>query len=251
MKLNSIEFKNNFDNVIIKEAIKDKHVPDDFYSTTNKTTFVYYNNNWIEVRNQRMDALIVIDDSGASCKKLRDIKKDDKIICGDLGIKILSDNEKVHENKSFSFMNNLFSSERRNDMQIKELAYELVYNNKKLTIVSGPVIVHTGGDYYLAELIRKNYISSLLTGNALAVHDIEKSLYKTSLGVCSKTGEVTENGYRNHMRAINHIYKYGSIKKAVEARGLKSGILYECIKKDIPFVLAGSLRSATGLQRST
>jgi lysine-ketoglutarate reductase/saccharopine dehydrogenase-like protein (TIGR00300 family) len=239
--LNSIAFINN-DNVITKEAIKDKHVSDDFYSTTNNTTLVYYNNNWLEVRNQRMDALIVIDETGASCRKLRDIKKGDKIVCGDLGIKVINESEKAHEQKGFSFMDNRFSSERRNDMQIKKLAYELVYNKKKLTIVAGPVVVHTGGDQYLAELIRNDYISSLLTGNALAVHDIEKNLYQTSLGVCSKTGVVTKNGYRNHMRAINHIYKYGSIKKAVEGDGLKSGILYECVKNDIPFVLAGSLR---------
>lgn len=242
MKLNSAEIKNEFDNVIIKEAIQDKHVPDDFYSTTNNTTLIYYNNNWIEVKNQRMDALIAVDDTGASCKKLRDIKKGDKIVCGNFGIKILNDNEKDQENKQFSFMNNQFSSERRNDMQIKRLAYELVNNRKELAIVAGPVVVHTGGDYYLSELIRNNYVSSLLTGNALAVHDIEKNLYQTSLGVCSKTGRVTENGYRNHMRAINHIYGYGSIKDAVEANGLRSGIMYECVKNDVPFVLAGSLR---------
>ncbi|MBC8587070.1 ornithine cyclodeaminase [Paratissierella segnis] len=241
MILNSMEFKNNY-NATIKEAKRDKHVPDDFYSTTNNTTLVYYNNNWIEVKNQRMDALIVIDKTGASCKKLRDIKKGDKVVCGDSGIRIVNENENAYEKKEFNFMDNKFSSERRNDMQIKKLAYDLVYNGKKLTVVAGPVIVHTGGDQYLAELIRHNYVSSLLTGNALAVHDIEKSLYQTSLGVCSKTGLLTEKGYRNHMRAINQIYKYGSIEKAVEANCLKSGIMYECIKKGIPFILAGSLR---------
>lgn len=241
MILNSMEFKNDY-NVTIKEAIKDKYVPDDFYSTTNNTTLVYYNNNWIKVKNQRMDALIVIDETGATCKKLRDIKKGEKIVCGDMGIRIVNENENIHDKKEFNFMNNKFSSERRNDMQIKKLAYDLVCDEKKLTVVAGPVLVHTGGAQYLAELIRHNYVSSLLTGNALAVHDIEKSLYQTSLGVCSKTGLVTKNGYRNHMRAINQINKYGSIKKAVESNSLKSGIMYECIKNGIPFVLAGSLR---------
>lgn len=239
--LNSVEFKNNC-NVTLKEAIKDKYVPDDFYSTTNNTTLVYYSNNWIEVKNQRMDSLIVIDETGASCKKLRDIKKGDRVVCGNLGIKIVNENENLHDKNKFNFMDNKFSSERINEMQIKRLAYDLVYSGKKLTVVAGPVLVHTGGDQYLAELIRHNYVSSLLAGNALAVHDIEKSLYQTSLGICCKTGMITENGYRNHMRAINHIYKYGSIRKAVEANGLKSGIMYECVKNDIPFVLAGSLR---------
>ena len=228
-------------NVLVKEAKKDKHVPDDFYSTTNQQTFIFFNDEWIEVKNQRMDALIVITKFGAFCKKLRDIKKGDKIVCGSDGIKLISQNEQSSDD-SFSFMDNQVSSERRNDMLIENLASQLVYKNKKLTVVAGPVIVHTGGDYYLSELIRNKYISSILSGNALAVHDIEKNLFGTSLGVCSKTGNVTKNGYKNHIRAINQVNGYGSIKDTVEDGGLTSGIMYECVKNEVPFVLAGSLR---------
>ena len=229
-------------NVLLKKALLDKHVPDDFYSTTNHTTFIYHNNQWIKVKNQRMDALIVVNEHGAICKKLREIEHGDMVVCGDTGVKIINENNDDKVDNSFNFMSNYVSSERRNDMLIKDLAYELFYNNKKLTLVAGPVVVHTGGDYYLSELIRQNYVSSLLTGNALAVHDIEKNLYGTSLGVCTKSGRVTQNGYRNHMRAINYVMKYGSIKRTVEAKALHSGIMYECVKNDIPFVLAGSLR---------
>ncbi len=229
-------------NVILKKATMDRHVPDDFYSTTNYTTFIYHNNQWIRVEKQRMDALIVVDEHGAVCKKLREIKSGDMVVCGDTGIKVIKENDNDKAEDSFNFMSNFVSSERRNDMLIKDLAQELFYNNKKLTIVGGPVVVHTGGDRYISQLIRQKYVASLLTGNALAVHDIEKNLFGTSLGVCAKSGRVTHNGYRNHMRAINQIMKYGSIKKAVEAKALKSGIMYECVKNNIPFVLAGSLR---------
>lgn len=238
MKLTKLREKE----VILKMAEMDKHVPDDFYSTTNYTTMVYYNKKWITVDNQRMDALIVIDDNGAYCKKLREIKKGDMVVCGEDCIKLIDEANADSSNDSFSFMNNSVSSERRNDMIIKDLAYELFTKNKKLTIVAGPVVVHTGGDYYLSELIREGYIESLLAGNAVAVHDMEKSLYGTSLGVCAKSGKVTHNGYKNHMRAINQVMKYGSIKKTVEAGVLKSGIMYECVKNNIPYVLAGSLR---------
>ena len=240
--MNSMEVKNINNNVILKEAIFDKHVPDDFYSSTNFQTFINFNNQWKEVQHQRMDALIVVDEGRAYCKKLRDVKKGDLIVCGDSGVKIVNPKETNNEKSSFSFMNNQVSSERRNDMLINNLAYELVNQNKKLVIVAGPVIVHTGGDIYLSELIKKNYISSILTGNAVAVHDIEKSLYGTSLGVCSKTGIEANNGYRNHMRAINLVNKYGSIEKAVEIGAIRSGIMYECVKNHVPFVLAGSLR---------
>lgn len=237
MEINKFKSKN----ILLKKAEQDKNVPDDFYSTTNYKTLVFHNNRWLEVKNQRMDALIVIDEQGASCKKLRDIKQDDMIVCGDSGVKIVKDKDTKVEN-SFNFMNSSVSSERRNNILIKDLAYELFYNNKKLTVIAGPVVVHTGGDYYLSELIKQNYVSSLLAGNALAVHDIEKNLFGTSLGVCAKSGKVTHNGYRNHMRAINQVMKYGSIKRAVDAKALRSGIMYESVKNHIPFVLAGSLR---------
>ena len=238
MKLKDLKYKE----IVLKKAELDKHVPDDFYSTTNHTTIVFYNNEWIEVEEQRMDALIVMDEHGASCRKLRDIKQGDMVVCGDTGVKIVNENKTNEADDSFSFMNNYVSSERRNDMLIQSLAYDLFYNNKKLTIVAGPVVVHTGGDYYLSELIKLNHVDSLLAGNAVAVHDIEKSLYGTSLGVCAKSGNVTHNGYRNHMRAINQVMKYGSIKNTVKSGTLLSGIMYECVKNDIPFVLAGSLR---------
>lgn len=228
--------------VILKVSEKDKNVPDDFYSTTNYTTKIFYGNKWLTVHNQRMDALIVVGNGIASCKKLREIKKGDMIVCGDTGVKLVMDNEEAGSDGSFSFMNNCVSSERRNELLIKELAAELFNEDKRLTVVAGPVVVHTGGDYYLSQLIRRGYISSVLAGNAVAVHDIEKTLFGTSLGICAKSGKVTHNGYRNHMRAINQVMRYGSIKKTAEAGVLRSGIMYECVKHNVPFVLAGSLR---------
>ena len=169
--------------VILKASEKDKNVPDDFYSTTNYTTKIFYGNKWLTVHKQRMDALIVVDNGIASCKKLREIKKGDMVVCGDTGVKLVMDNEEADSDGSFNFMNNCVSSERRNELLIKELAGELFNEDKRLTVVAGPVVVHTGGDYYLSQLIRRGYISSILAGNAVAVHDIEKNLFGTSLGI--------------------------------------------------------------------
>ena len=44
------------------------------------------------------------------------------------------------------------------------------------------------------------------------------------------------------MRAINVINRYGSIRGAVEAGVLRSGIMYELVRKNVPYVLAGSIR---------
>jgi lysine-ketoglutarate reductase/saccharopine dehydrogenase-like protein (TIGR00300 family) len=108
--------------------------------------------------------------------------------------------------------------------------------------VAGPVVVHTGGVAPLSAMIRGGYVNALLCGNALGVHDIEAALFGTSLGVRQSDGRQEEHGHRNHMRAINAIYHCGSIAGAVESGRLRSGIMYECVKAKVPFVLAGSLR---------
>jgi arginine dihydrolase len=104
------------------------------------------------------------------------------------------------------------------------------------------VVVHTGGVQGLAQLIRSGFIHAVLSGNALGVHDLEAALFGTSLGVRLADGRQEEHGHRNHMRAINAIYHCGGIARAVESGRLRSGVLYECVKKSVPFVLAGSLR---------
>src|SRR5439155_9245908 len=113
---------------------------------------------------------------------------------------------------------------------------------QKIVVVAGPVVVRTGGAAPLSTLIREGWVQALLAGNALGVHDIEASLLGTSLGVRQSDGRQEEHGHRNHMRAINAIYHAGSIAKAVETGRLKSGVMYECVKAAVPFVLAGSLR---------
>jgi lysine-ketoglutarate reductase/saccharopine dehydrogenase-like protein (TIGR00300 family) len=112
----------------------------------------------------------------------------------------------------------------------------------KIVVVAGPVVVHTGGGEHLGRLIRAGFVQSLLAGNALAVHDVERALYGTSLGVDLGTGIPVHEGHMNHMRAINAINKAGSLRAAVEKGALKSGVFYECVKAAVPFVLAGSIR---------
>ncbi|MGA3099360.1 MAG: TIGR00300 family protein, partial [Bryobacteraceae bacterium] len=112
----------------------------------------------------------------------------------------------------------------------------------KVVAVAGPVVVHTGGVAGLSSLIRNGCIQAVLSGNALGVHDVEAALFGTSLGVRLSDGRQEEHGHRNHMRAINAVYRAGSVRQAVECGRLRSGILYECVKAEVPFVLAGSLR---------
>jgi lysine-ketoglutarate reductase/saccharopine dehydrogenase-like protein (TIGR00300 family) len=112
----------------------------------------------------------------------------------------------------------------------------------KIAFVAGPVLVHTGGAAHFNDLIRAGWVDVLLSGNALAVHDVELALFGTSLGVDLETGKAIHGGHRHHMRAINTICRAGGLAQAVAQGVLASGIMYECIRRGVRFVLAGSIR---------
>ncbi len=218
--------------------------PEDFYSTTNHRTQVRLANKWIDVANQRMDALIVVKDGEAQCRRLRDISGNDDVVVGMRGIRVIPE-AKERDRSSFSFMSNDISSERQVETAVRQTATlmrKMRDQGLKIIAVAGPVCVHTGGARGLSKLIRGGYIDALLSGNALGVHDVESALLGTSLGIRMSDGRQEEHGHRNHMRAINAINHCGGIQGAVEQGRLESGILYECVKHGVPFVLAGSLR---------
>jgi len=199
---------------------------------------------WYEVQDQRMDAMIVILEGTAACRRLRDLRKGDEVVVGMNGIRVMPES-KERDRLAFAFMSNGISSERQLETAVRQTATLLEQTRaegKKIVVVAGPVVVHTGGAPALAELIRGGWVSALLAGNALGVHDIEAALFGTSLGVRQSDGRQEEHGHRNHMRAINAIYHAGGIKQAVESGRLTSGVMYECAVADIPIVLAGSLR---------
>lgn len=228
----------------LKTIERDCCAPEDFYSTTNHHTSVRIQNEWVEVTRQRMDAVIIVKEGKAECRRLRDIKAGEIAVVGMRGIRVTPES-KDRDRSSFAFMSNEISSERRVEAAVRKTA-EMMRSvreaGQKIIIVAGPVTVHTGGVQPLSALIRHGWVSALLAGNALGVHDIEAHLLGTSLGIRQSDGRQEEHGHRNHMRAINAIYHAGGIQQAVESGLLKAGVMYECVKAGVPFVLAGSLR---------
>jgi lysine-ketoglutarate reductase/saccharopine dehydrogenase-like protein (TIGR00300 family) len=228
----------------LKVAERDHCAPEDFYSTTNQRTLIRHRGQWLEVANQRMDAMIVVRDTQAACRRLRDIRAGDSIVVGMKGIRVIPES-KERDRLAFSFMSNEISSERQVETAVAQTAAmmkQVRQDGKRIIAVCGPVVVHTGGCEPMTRLIRNKWIDALLAGNALAVHDVESALLGTSLGVRTQDGRLEEHGHRNHMRAINAINYAGGIRQAVESGRLTSGVMYECVKANLPFVLAGSLR---------
>ncbi|CAJ37988.1 conserved hypothetical protein [Methanocella arvoryzae MRE50] len=232
------------EDVVVATAPKDKVVPKGFYSTTNHQTYVKIAGEWKQVQNQKMDSMIVIKDGVPSCVTLGHIKKGDQVVIGKKGIRIVPP-ERPRGHSIFEFMGGQVSSERPSQSLIKQIAEEMLEvkaRGGRIVIVGGPAIVHTGGQSALAEMIRNGYVDALLAGNALAAHDIEYNLYGTSLGMNLNTVELAPEGHKHHIYAISEITRAGSIKAAVESGILTGGIMYECVKNNVPFVLAGSIR---------
>jgi lysine-ketoglutarate reductase/saccharopine dehydrogenase-like protein (TIGR00300 family) len=228
----------------VKPAEKDRCVPDDFYSTTNHRTQVRLEGRWVDVDKQRMDAVIVVDGQRAACRKLRDVAAGELVVCGHSGIRVTPE-FKERDRLGFAFMSNDVSSERRVEGSVARVAQmmrDVKRSGGRIAVVAGPVVVHTGGVEHFSEIIGRGFVDVVLAGNALAVHDIEFALSGTSLGIDLVAGAPVEQGHRNHMAAINTINRAGSIRAAVESGVLTSGVMFECVKRGVDFVLAGSIR---------
>ena len=225
--------------------------PDDFYVTTIYPTEVRINGEWVKVLNQRMDGAIAITHTPnnlvARCKLLRDLEVGEQVVVDVQGIRTIRkpESREQRNTQEFSFMSSGVSSERRVELVVEQVAWELRQirdQGGKVVVTAGPVVIHTGGGEHLARLIREGYVQALLGGNAIAVHDIEQNMMGTSLGVDMKRGVSVRGGHRHHLKVINTIRRYGSIAKAVEQGVLNSGVLYECVRNGVPFSLAGSIR---------
>jgi lysine-ketoglutarate reductase/saccharopine dehydrogenase-like protein (TIGR00300 family) len=225
--------------------------PDDFYVTTIYPTEVRINGKWVRVQNQRMDGAIAITktDNGivAKCKLLRDLEVGEDVVVDIVGIRTVrkTESREQRNTQEFSFMSAGVSSERRVELVVEQVAWELRQirdRGGKVVVTAGPVVIHTGGSEHLSRLIREGYVQALLGGNAIAVHDIEQSMMGTSLGVDMKRGVAVRGGHRHHLKVINTVRRYGSIAAAVEQGIITHGVLYECVRAGVPFSLAGSIR---------
>lgn len=225
--------------------------PDDFYVTTIYPTEVRINGEWVRILNHRMDGAIAVvqtpEGAVARCKLLRDLELGESVGVDVAGIRTVrkTGGREQRSNQEFGFMSSGVSSERRVELVVEQVAWELRQirdRGGKVVVTAGPVVIHTGGGEHLGRLIREGYVQGLLGGNAIAVHDMEQSFMGTSLGVDMKRGVAVRGGHRHHLKTINTIRRYGSIAKAVEQGALQNGIFYECVKHNVPFALAGSIR---------
>jgi lysine-ketoglutarate reductase/saccharopine dehydrogenase-like protein (TIGR00300 family) len=229
-----------------RPAPKDGALPPEFYSTTNLRTEVRIDGQWVPVEGTEMDVAIIVDTAArrAFTRPMIDVRHGDPVVVGHAGIRAIP-LERRRDTDIFSFMNSAVSAEKPKKLVIHEIAREMraiKSRGGRILVVAGPAIVHSGAADYLARLIRDGYVDVLFGGNAIAAHDAEAALYRTSLGVSLESGTPVEGGHRHHMRAINTIRLAGSLKAAVDSGVLTRGIMYEAIARGTRMVLAGSVR---------
>ncbi len=203
-------------------ADMDGAFPDNFYSTTNYRTQIRLSGEWIEVEDQEMDCGILVDSEGAAarCVPMALVRKGDLIVVGRQGLRVFPA-ETMARQSLFEFMASPVSSEKPKGVTVREIAAAMRRtraNGDKILAVLGPAVVHTGSVEHICRLIRTGFLQVLFAGNALATHDIEQSLYGTSLGVSLDRGLPAEEGHEHHLRAINTIRRIGARRRPT-ARG--------------------------------
>lgn len=230
-------------------AQADGVLPEGFFSTTNLPTYVKVSGGWRLPREPRMDSVLVLDADGVLwVREGRRVRRGDHVALGSRedgseGIfvhsRAFSDDA---EDGEFQFMTSEVSREKPIDYS--QMARLLIHERDRggtSVWVTGPALVHSRARADMTWFIRNGFVGAMLAGNAVAVHDIEASIFGTTLGM-SGSGQATSGGHGLHMRAINKVWTAGSIAEAVTTGIVTDGIMHACVQHDIPFVLCGSIR---------
>ncbi|WP_336001852.1 TIGR00300 family protein [Halorientalis halophila] len=236
------------DDATLEPAPADQVVPKGFYSTTNHPTEIRYDGQWIAVENIEMDCAVIVedgDDPRAYTKVLNGVEKGDLIVTGEAGIRVSPPERPRDSGGAFGFMQGGVSSERPSETTIANIA-EAIEETKaeggKVLAVCGPALIHSGAREDLARLVREGYVDMISAGNGFAVHDIERDIYGTSLGMDTESLDHPRKGHKHHIYTISEVIRAGGIEDAVDEGVIESGVMYECVDNDRPYVLAGSVR---------
>ncbi|HZD66487.1 MAG TPA: TIGR00300 family protein [Acidimicrobiales bacterium] len=236
-------------------AEADGVLPTGFYSTTNLPTWVRLKGHWVAVEHPEMDCGLVIGPEGPEglptvrSVPMHRVRAGDRVVIGSDGVRVEAP-ERPREGTSFEFMNSEVSSEKPKALVVSQVASRLRAikagetgeGRARVLAVAGPAVIHTGAGPDLARLVREGWIDVLFAGNGFATHDIESNVLGTSLGVSVGLGTPAEGGHANHIRVINEVRRHGSIAGAVAAGYVGGGVMYECVRRGVPFVLGGSIR---------
>ena len=236
---------------VLRLAPKDMTAPQNFHATSIFPEYFKIDGKWRLAEESRMDCVAVYEEGKIHVREFRNIKQGDRIVVGrteecEEGIYVHVDCFEQEENKDTPFTFRQSRSRETTFSYDYEQLIELLKHERKhgyVVWVLGPACAF---DYEAREafskLVAEGYVDALLAGNALATHDLEAGLLGTALGQDIRTQRPHFNGHYNHIDTINKVNLHGSIPAFLEKEKIKDGIIYSCVKHDVPFILNGSLR---------
>ena len=249
----SAEALKNVPDAQLAPAEMDGVAPEGYHSTSMFPEYFKIGGKWTLAEESRMDSSVVLcDDGHLAVIENRNLKKGDKVILGRTedgseGIFVhtkgfIAENEDNDDKFVFRQGRSRETSYARDyDNLFELLRHEKEHGN--IIWVMGPAFSF---DYdarrAMQALVENGYVHGVMAGNALATHDLEGALLHTALGQDIYTQRSHPNGHYNHLDVINKVRRSGSIKQFVEDYDIKDGIMYGCVKHDVPFVLTGSIR---------
>ncbi|MBR3358978.1 MAG: hypothetical protein IKG46_14250 [Solobacterium sp.] len=230
---------------------EDGLAPEYFHSTSMFPEYFHHDGTWVLAEESRMDCCVIFNGNSFAVTEPRRLKKGDIVVLGreedgSEGIYVHAGGfpEKERSGDVFAFRQRrsretAFS--RDYDRFVELLRYEKDHGN--IVWVMGPACSF---DYdsrrSFAWLIENGYVNGLLAGNALATHDLEAAHLHTALGQDIYTGISAPLGHYNHLDVINRVRASGSVRDFVIDHDLHDGIMASCVRHEVPFVLAGSIR---------
>ncbi|WP_425449133.1 hypothetical protein [Dethiothermospora halolimnae] len=234
-------------NVKTSEVKKDGVAPRGFFMTSVLPEYFKVKGQWILPTQTSIDCVAVLrDDSTVEIVEFRNLKVGDKVILGESK----DGSEGIYKHKDgfdnipkVGLTRSVESSFSRDYDELYELLKYERENNGHIVWVLGPAVVFDHDTRIaLSELAENGYVNGLLAGNAMATHDLEGGLLGTSLGQNIYTQESVPMGHYNHLDLINEARRAGSIEALLDEGNIKDGFMKTCVEKNIPIVLAGSIR---------
>lgn len=232
---------------------KDGVAPEYFHSTSMFPEYFKIDGNWVLCGNTRMDCVPVLKEDGTlEAKEFRRLVKGEKVILGreddgSEGIYLYTEGFKQEEEPGKDAF--VFRSGRTRETSFADDYHKLISmlehdkDNGHIVWVLGPAAIFDRNSRDAMEYIIDNgYAHCVFGGNAVATHDLEGAMFNTALGQDLDTHINVPQGHYKHLDLLNRVQRSGSIKQAVEDYNLDNGLMYSCVKNDIPFVLAGSIR---------
>ena len=231
-----------------------KAAPRGFHATSIFPEYFKIDGKWHLAQDSRMDAVPVWDGKKIHVVEFRNIREGDLVVVG--RTEDASEGIYVHDNcwtrvedesakNTFAFRQSRsretsFTYDYENLIEL--LKYEKENNGYVVWVLGPACSFDVEARRVMGELIARGYCQALLAGNALATHDLEGAYLGTALGCDIRNQRLHQMGHYNHLDAINAINTYGSIPAFIEGEGIDNGIIYNCVKHNVPFVLNGSIR---------